>query len=120
MSVPNFPYAPTSCDKTQITTNKIHQLSQELYKSVPPLPTLPPGDPEWVCHTLLERLQLPQAFQRMVENALRGVYWPQGRRLMESSLDLSRWKDKRLDVECMALIVCVVKMIYRLDDEYEL
>lgn len=109
--------------QSQMTTDKIHQLSQELYKTLSkstPLPALPLTDPKWVCHTLLERLQLPQCFYTMLDNALTGVYWPECRKCVDHFKDTSCWKEKRLDVECMAFLVCIIKMIYRLDDVYEL
>jgi len=100
--------------------DKIHLLSQLLYKHSP-LPSLPLVDLKWVCHTLLKRLHLPTAFYSMVDNALKGVYWPdQHSRFKEEYLDTSRWKEKRPDLECMALIIFILKMVYKLDDVYEL
>ena len=86
-----------------------------------PLPKLTPLDPKWVCHTLLERLQLPALFFSMVDQALDGgVYRPNCRQFEDHFIDTSKWREKRLDVECMGLIICVMKMVYRLDDSYEL
>ena len=91
-----------------MTADKIHKLSKSLHKALP-LPTLP-LNPKWVCHTLVERLQLPASFHSMVEKALCDVY----------CLEHVDRNGRRLDVECMALIMCVMKMIYRLDDRHEL
>ncbi len=103
-----------------MTSDKIHQLSQDLYR-VMSLPTLPHLDPKWVCHHLLERLQLPRAFHSMVDNALEGgVYSPEYRQFVDHYIDTSHWREKRPDVECMGLIIFIVKMVYRLDDSYEL
>ena len=106
-----------------MTTETIHLLSQRLYKSLSasvPLPTLSLGDPKWVCHILLERLQLPRSFYIMLDRALVSVYRPRSREEEEHFRDITSWKEKRSDLECLALIVCVMKMIYRLDDVCEL
>ena len=95
-------------------------MSQDLYRMVP-FPKLTPLDPKWVCHILLERLQLPAAFHSMVGRALDGgVYWPNYQRFVDHYIDTSKWREKRPDVECMALIICIMKIVYRLDDCYEL
>lgn len=88
---------------------------------MPLLPKLPQVDPKWMCHALLERLQLPRAFGTMVDRALSGVYRPEYQRKCAGlKQDTSKWKEKRPDVECMALVICIMKMIYRLDDVHEL
>ena len=102
-----------------MTSDKIHDISQNLYKKMPFLPKLPVVDPRWMCHALLERLQLPGAFGRMVDRALSDVYSPEYQR-RGAGLNQDKWKEKRPDVECMGLIICIVKMIYRLDDVHEL
>ena len=57
----------------------------------------------------------------MVSRALDGVYWPEYRKSVDYEyVPLFRWREKRLDLECMALIVCVMKMVYGLDDVQEL
>ena len=57
----------------------------------------------------------------MVDNALSGgVYMPNYRKCEDHYLDTSRWREKRPDVECMGLIICIMKIVYRLDDRYEL
>lgn len=81
---------------------------------------VPLVDPKWVCHALLERLQLPSPFYTMVDNALTGIYWPNYYKLAGSRVSGIRSKEKRLDVECMSLIVVLVKLVYRLDDVTEL
>ena len=103
-----------------MTSDKVHLLSQDLCRMIP-LPTLPMLDPKWVCHTLLKRLCLPAAFHGMVDRVLEGgVYKPEYRKGEGESKDTSMWREKRPDVECIALIICIIKMVYRLDDCYEL
>lgn len=65
---------------------------------------------------MLDRLQLPGSFRVMVERALGEVYWPEYRKCM----DPTRWRERRLDLECMGVIICVMKMVYRLDGVREL
>lgn len=83
-----------------------------------PLPGMPQIDPKWVCSTLLERLQLPASFHLMLERALARVYWPDYRK--REFVNVTKWMEKRLDLECMALVMFVMKMIYRLDGVQEL
>jgi len=87
-----------------------------LWKSLP-LPPLPPVDVKWIGHTLIDRLSLPQCIHTILDHTLSTVFMP----CQEEEL---RFKlvpfTKRPDVECMALVVVVLKMLYRLDDAYEL
>ena len=103
-----------------MTSDKVHNLSQDLFK-VLPLPKLPPLDPKWVCHRLLEKLQLPPAFHSMVDNVLDGgAYVPATRRFLDLYNGIGPWREKRPDIECMGFVIFVMKMVYRLDDIYEL
>lgn len=57
----------------------------------------------------------------MVGRALGKVYWPDYRKSVDYEyLPLQRWRERRLDLECAALIICIVKMVYGLDDVQEL
>ncbi len=95
-----------------MSADKIYQLSQDVFSSTP-LTKMPMLDPRWVCRVLLEKLQLPACFHSMLDKFLVGVDW-------SSDHIFSRKREKRQDVTYMAILVILIKLIYRLDDVYEL
>ena len=95
-----------------LTSDRVYYLARALHShlKLPPIPSVDPGP---ICHTIIDRLCLSPCFHSFLDKALLSVHRP-------SFEDSFRRVDLRFDGECLALVVVLVRLIYNLDDSYEL
>jgi len=77
------------------------------------LPPLPPMRAEAMCELLIRKLCLPPHFQVLATKFLDCVYKPNFDSAMME-------KNQAFELECMAIIVFIMRMIYHLNDIDEL
>ncbi|CAI8033148.1 hypothetical protein GBAR_LOCUS18692 [Geodia barretti] len=90
-----------------VTTPAVIENAFRLYLHLP-LPPLPTPDPRAISHIIIDRLRLTECFKRLVDRAMATVYLPLG------------FTGRRLDLECAAVIIIMLRILYGLDDRVEL
>ena len=95
-----------------LTADRVYCLARALHSHLK-LPSLPSQEPSPVCHTIIDRLQLSPCFHSLLDKALLCVHRP-------AFEECFRHVDRRFDGECMALVLMLVRLIYKLDDDCEL
>ena len=95
-----------------LTSDRVYYLARALHSHLK-LPPISSIDPSPICHAIIDRLCLSPCFHSFLDKALLNVHRP-------SFEDSFRRIDLRFDGECLALVLFLVRLIYQLDDVYEL
>jgi hypothetical protein len=90
-----------------VTTPSVIENAFRLYLHLP-LPPLPSPDPRAISHIIIDRLRFTECFKRLVDRAMATVCLPLG------------FTGRRFDLECAAVIIIMLRILYGLDDCVEL
>lgn len=85
-----------------------------------PLPLIPAPDPSYICHVLVDRLYLSASFHVIVDKALSCLNWPKFEESFAGHTVVYTYQKQHFDGDCVALIIMLIRLFYKLDDVYEL